>query len=88
MPSWFPHMREDWSVEQLVDFFDDEPLDFAPGTRWHYTNSGYILLGAILEKVTGRPYPEVVSDGIFRPLGMKDTRHGSDAPIVPGRVEG
>lgn len=88
MPSWFPHMREDWSVEQLIDFFDNEPLDFSPGTRWHYSNSGYILLGAILEKTTGRPYAEIVSDWIFRPLGMRNTRYGSDAPIVPGRVEG
>ena len=88
MPTWFPHMREDWSVAQLIDFFDGEPLDFAPGTRWRYSNSGYILLGAILEKVTGRPYAEVVADWIFRPLGMKDTRYDSDAPIVPGRAEG
>jgi D-alanyl-D-alanine carboxypeptidase len=88
MPTWFPHMREDWTVEQLIDFFENEPLDFAPGTRWRYTNSGYILLGAILEKVTGRPYAEVVADWIFRPLGMKDTRYGSEAPIIPGRVDG
>jgi CubicO group peptidase (beta-lactamase class C family) len=88
MPTWFPHMREDWTVGQLIDFFDDEPLDFAPGTGWRYTNSGYILLGAILEKVTGRPYAEVVADWIFRPLGMKDTRYGSEAPIIPGRADG
>jgi D-alanyl-D-alanine carboxypeptidase len=88
MPSWFPRMREDWTVTQLVDFFKNEPPDFEPGTRWHYSNSGYILLGAILEKVTGRPYADLVSDWIFRPLGMRDTRYGSEAPIIPGRVDG
>ena len=88
MPTWFPHMREDWTVAQLIDFFKNEPLDFPPGTSWHYTNSGYILLGAILEKVTGRPYAEIVADWIFRPLGMKDTRYGSDTPIIPGRADG
>ena len=88
MPTWFPHMREDWTVAQLIDFFKNEPLEFAPGTSWHYTNSGYILLGAILEKVTGRPYAEIVADWIFRPLGMKDTRYGSETPIIPGRADG
>lgn len=88
MPTWFPHMREDWTVARLVDFFDDEPLDFEPGTRWHYDNSGYILLGAILEKVTGRRYEEIVRDWIFQPLGMDHSSYGNDAPIIPGRVEG
>ena len=88
MPTWFPHMREDWTVPQLIGFFANEPLEFAPGTRWHYTNSGYILLGAILEKVTGRPYAEIVADWIFQPLGMKDTRYGSETPIIPGRADG
>ncbi|MET0620955.1 MAG: serine hydrolase [Thermoanaerobaculia bacterium] len=88
MPAWYPHMREDWTVSELIDFFKNEPLDFAPGSRWHYTNSGYILLGAILEKVTGRPYAEIVADLIFRPLGMKNTRYGSETPIIPGRADG
>ena len=88
MPAWYPHMREDWTVSELIDFFKNEPLDFAPGSRWHYSNSGYILLGAILEKVTGRPYEEIVADWIFRPLGMKNTRYGSEAPIIPGRADG
>ena len=88
MPAWFPHMREDWSVEQVIGVFRNEPLEFAPGTRWHYTNSGYILLGAILEEVTGRPYADVVADWIFRPLGMKDTRYDHEASIIPGRAQG
>jgi CubicO group peptidase (beta-lactamase class C family) len=88
MPTWFPHMREDWTVPQLIGFFANEPLEFSPGTRWHYTNSGYILLGAILEKVTGRPYAEIVADWIFQPLGMRQTRYGTEAPIIPGRVDG
>jgi CubicO group peptidase (beta-lactamase class C family) len=88
MPAWFPHMREDWTVDQVIGVFRNEPLEFAPGSRWHYTNSGYMLLGAILEKVTGRPYADVVADWIFRPLGMKDTRYDSEAPILPGRANG
>ena len=88
MPSWGDRMREDWTLAELVDFFDNEPFDFEPGAKWHYDNSGYVLLGMILEKVTGKKYADVVADMIFRPLGMKETRYGDDAPIVPGRVAG
>ena len=88
MPEWRDRMREDWTLAQLEAFFRDAPFDFEPGTKWHYDNSGYVLLGAILEKVTGKPYAEIVSDMIFRPVGMTATRYGSDAPIIPGRVAG
>ena len=80
MPSWGKRMREDWTLAELVDFFENEPFDFAPGAKWHYDNSGYVLLGVILEKVTGKKYADVVADMIFRPLGMKQTRYGDDAP--------
>ncbi len=85
---WAGRMREDLTLPQLIASFQSAPFDFEPGTRWHYDNSGYVLLGAILEKVTGKKYAELVAEMIFRPLGMKDTRYGDDAPIVPGRVAG
>jgi CubicO group peptidase (beta-lactamase class C family) len=89
IPARYPsRLREDWTLTQLIDFFKNAPFDFEPGTRWHYDNSGYVLLGAILEKVTGKAYADLVSDWIFTPLGMKDTRYGSEAPIIPGRVAG
>ncbi len=88
MRTWYPHMREDWTEEQVLGVFQNEPLEFEPGTRWHYTNSGYMLLGAILEKITGRRYADLVAEWIFRPLGMRDTRYDEAAPILPGRVEG
>ena len=87
-PEWFGHMREDRSPREVQALFEGEPFDFEPGTRWHYDNSGYVLLGEILEKVTGKPYADLVNETIFRPLGMRDTRYGSDAPIVPKRVAG
>ncbi len=88
MPSWSRRMREDWTLPQLESFFSNEPFDFEPGTDWSYDNSGYVLLGAILEKITGKPYADVLEETIFRPLEMKNTRYGSDAPIVPKRVDG
>lgn len=89
IPGWFgARMKEDRSPREVEALFDGEPFDFAPGEGWHYDNSGYVLLGEILEKVTGKPYADLVTETIFRPLGMNDTRYGSDAPIVPGRVAG
>ena len=88
MPAWASHTREDWTPAQLIAFFQNEPLDFEPGTGWKYNNSGYVLLGAIIEKVSGKRYEDFLAETIFRPLGMERTRYGSDAPIIPGRVEG
>ena len=89
VPSRYPKQpKEDWTLSRLIEAFRNEPFDFEPGTSWHYDNSGYILLGAVLEAVTGKPYAEVVSSWIFEPLGMKDTRYGNDAPIIPRRVSG
>ncbi|HRF49199.1 MAG TPA: serine hydrolase domain-containing protein [Anaerolineales bacterium] len=51
--------------------FPDEPMKFAPGARFSYSNGGYILLGVVIEQVTGRPYQDYVDQAIFRALGMK-----------------
>ena len=58
------------SKERMLSFFIDKPLDFDPGTKYSYCNSGYILLGLIIEKVTGKPYQTVVRDFILKPLKM------------------
>jgi len=56
--------------EEKIDFFKNEPLDFEPGSKFSYTNSGYDLLGVIIEKVTGLSYSTAVSTYIFNPLKM------------------
>lgn len=66
-----PHNRE-----QMMALFKDKPLDFSPGSAWNYSNSGYSLLGYIIEGVTKKPYEEVVRQYIFTPLGM--THSGFD----------
>lgn len=88
MPEWRPRVREDMKVEQLVALFKDKPLEFAPGERWAYNNSAYILLGAIVEKVSGKTYEDFVEQEIFKPLGMTRSRYGHNTEVVPGRVEG
>ena len=61
------------SKEKMLSFFISKPLDFDPGTQYSYCNSGYILLGLIIEKVTGKPYQDIVRDLILKPLKMKHT---------------
>jgi len=59
------------SKERMLSFFINKPLDFDPGTQYSYCNSGYILLGLIIEKVTGKPYEQVVKEFILTPLRME-----------------
>lgn len=58
------------SIENLIALFKNKPLDFNPGEKYSYSNSGYILLGYIIEKITGKSYFQVVHENIFQPLGM------------------
>ncbi len=59
--------------EEVMQHFIDLPLDFPPGTSWRYTDSGYELLGQIVERVSGVPYGQFLEENIFRPLGMAHT---------------
>ncbi len=61
------------SIKKTLSYFIDKPLDFDPGTQYSYCNSGYILLGLIIEKVTGKPYQIVVRNFILKPLKMEHT---------------
>ena len=60
--------------DSVVALIASQPFDFPPGQRWQYSNSGYYLLGVILERVTGRPYDQVVRDMLAAPFGLADTR--------------
>lgn len=66
----------------------DKPLDFAPGEKFSYNNSGYFLLGMIIEKVSGKTYEQFLQENIFTPLGMKSTGYDISARIVPNRAAG
>ena len=88
MAEWLPLWRKDFSVKELIDLFKDKPMQFEPGERWAYNNSGYILLGAIIEKVSGESYEHFVDGHIFKPLGMKSSTYGSTERVIPRRVPG
>jgi hypothetical protein len=72
----------------LVALFRDKPLDFEPGEKWSYDNSGYVLLTYLIEKITGDSYEKFVRENIFAPLGMTDTGYDSNSAIIPHRASG
>lgn len=76
------------TVTALIGRFRDLPLDFTPGEQFAYSNSGYVLLTAIIEKVSGQTYAEFVAANLFQPLGMADTGYDTHAAILPQRASG
>jgi CubicO group peptidase (beta-lactamase class C family) len=76
------------TVDQMVAGFRDLPLEFEPGSQFKYDNSGYFLLGVLLEKVTGQPYERVLQNQVFSPLGMRDSGYDNTGRILPMRASG
>lgn len=85
---WRAQVRKDLTVQQVIDLFKDKPLEFNPGERWAYSDSAYFLLGAVIEKVSGKSYEDFIEQEIFAPLGMKSSRYGHQREVIPGRVAG
>src|SRR5262249_57664103 len=67
LPEWLPLWRKDMSLDELIALFKDKPMDFAPGDSWSYSNSAYVLLGAIIEKASGQSYKDFIEKPIFYP---------------------
>jgi CubicO group peptidase (beta-lactamase class C family) len=88
LTEWFPHIREDLKPADVIALFKDKPLEFNPGEKWVYDNSGFFLLGAIVEKVSGKTYEQFVEEEIFQKLGMTHTLYGHPEEIVPRRATG
>ncbi len=88
----FPEYRstewKDTTPKELVDRFRDKPLDFEPGSKFSYSNSGYILLGYLLEKISGQTYGDFLQQTIFKPLAMADTGMDNTRMILPKRAQG
>lgn len=74
--------------EKLVARFRDKPLDFQPGEKWSYSNSGYVLLGYLIEKLSGQTYSAFVQENFFTPLGMKDSGYDSNSAVIAHRAAG
>ena len=76
------------TMDSLIGRFRDRPLDFQPGEGWSYSNSGYIVLTAIVEKASGKSYADFVAETLFQPLGMADSGYDSHAAVLPRRASG
>lgn len=89
LPGFFQNeSRNPYNVKDFVKKFASGDLEFEPGSKFAYNNSGYFLLGAIIEQVTGKSYAQVLQERIFDPLGMKDTGYDDDAPLIKKRAAG
>lgn len=87
-PEVLDHLTSNMNPADIIATFRDRPLLFEPGTDFAYSNSGYILLGAIIESVSGQSYEAFLHKEIFKPLGMLDTGYGRREVGHPGRAEG
>lgn len=85
---WAKLWRQDLSVQEILDLTKDKDLEFAPGERWSYCNTGYVMLGAVIEKVSGQSYGDFLAARVFKPLGMKRTGYDSTERVIPHRVPG
>ncbi|HEY7768413.1 serine hydrolase [Longimicrobium sp.] len=88
IPEWRAKVRTDVTPAELIAAFRDQPMDFAPGEDWRYNNSGYALLGALIEQVSGQGYADFLRTRLFEPLGMTNTRVETQTAIIPRRVRG
>ena len=89
MPAFWSMIRKDSITPmEFIDLLKNQPLEFEPGTQWKYSNSGYGLLGFVIEKVSGKTYPKYLEDSFFRPLGMTQSYFGSNTRLIHKQVAG
>ncbi|MBC7900121.1 MAG: serine hydrolase [Saprospiraceae bacterium] len=80
--------RDPYTPAEVVKKYASGDLEFEPGTKYNYNNSAYFMLGAIIEKVTGKTYAQVMQENIFTPAGMKNSGYDSHSALIPKRATG
>lgn len=85
---WPKRISQEFKPGELIELFKNDGLDFEPGTKADYSNSNYVLLGAIIEKLSGKDYGEFIEEQIFKPLGMKHSSYERVQKLIPNRVSG
>jgi D-alanyl-D-alanine carboxypeptidase len=88
LPSFPKELRRDMDREEMLARIRDEPFDFPPGERFQYNNSGYYLLGVIIEEASGKTYEEFLTERFFGPLEMEATMMGKWGRIISNRASG
>ena len=76
------------SHDSMIALFKDEPLDFSPGTKWSYSNSGYYLLGVIVEKVSGKNFSDYLMESVIKKAGLKNTFMDNLDSVIMFRAKG
>lgn len=87
-PEYEQFQTKPTTPEKLIAFFRDKPLDFEPGSKWSYSNSGYEVLGYVIEKVSGQTYQEFLDENIFKLLHMADSGYDSNSRVIPEHAYG
>ncbi|HKJ67498.1 MAG TPA: serine hydrolase [bacterium] len=80
--------RNPYEVKEFIQKYCSGDLEFEPGSQFRYNNSGYFILGAVIEEITGQTYEQVLREKIFGPVGMKHSGYDHHATILPRRAEG
>lgn len=80
--------EKDLTPKQLIDFFKNEPSEFAPGEKFFYNNSGYVILGHLIELISGKTYEDFIQTNIFKKAGMLNSRFASDVAVIKNRAYG
>ena len=88
MDEFWAQARLDLDHRAMMDLFGGVPFEFEPGDRYQYNNSGYYLLGVLIERISGGSYAEFLEERLFRPLGLDRTHYLDNDPIVPDRASG
>jgi CubicO group peptidase (beta-lactamase class C family) len=88
LPEFWALQSSQTTVEKMIQIFRDKPLDFKPNEKMSYSNSGYILLGALIEKISGKSYNLFIQDNIFTPLHMKDSGYETNTMLIAHRAAG
>jgi CubicO group peptidase (beta-lactamase class C family) len=85
---WIRRLGEEMPPDTLIALTAREPMSFAPGTKWKYDNTGYIVLGVLVEKVTGKSWDTNLAERFTTPLGLASTRDCLTTPLIAGRAPG
>jgi CubicO group peptidase (beta-lactamase class C family) len=88
LPAWRETVMVPRTIEQMLALFRDLPLQWKPGEKFEYNNSGYFLLGVVIEKITGKKYEQALQEMILDPLGMKNTGYDWPGTILAKRASG
>ncbi|MEO8449803.1 MAG: serine hydrolase domain-containing protein [Gemmatimonadota bacterium] len=88
LKQWPLYKGRELSHDSLLALVDHVPFDFTPGTDWRYNNSGYYILGVIVEKLSGERYADYVVKHLAEPFGLSSTRYCESRPLIPHRARG